>query len=208
MVSSSVLDSADTTNRMVAVMTGRAHSIHDDIERILLTSDQIARRIRELAGEIAASYPHPDQRLTLVTVLSGSIIFLADLIRHLPIRMKIGLVTVSSYKGKTTVGEPPRLLRDLDVNIANEDVLVIDDILDTGRTLRLVTRELRNMKPASLRTCVLLRKTAKAPKDVQADFIGFDIEDAFVVGYGLDYNDHYRNYPDIGVLRAEFYEAG
>ncbi len=179
--------------------------MRDDISRIMITRERIADRVREVAEEIARTYPDSDRGLTLVTILSGSIIFLADLIRHLPIRMKIGLVAVSSYRGATTTGTPPKMLKDLDLDIHNEDVLVIDDILDTGRTLRLVTQELLALKPASLRTCVLLRKTAKAPDDVQADFVGFDIEDAFVVGYGLDYNDHYRNYPHIGVLRSELY---
>jgi len=178
----------------------------NDIDRILINSDQIARRVQELAEEISATYPNPQKGFTLVTILSGSIIFLADLIRYLPIRMKIGLITVSSYKGATTIGEEPKVLKDLDMTIEGEDVLIIDDILDTGRTLRLVTKELRTLKPASLRTCVLLRKTARAPDDVVADFVGFDIEDAFVVGYGLDYNDHYRNYPLIGVLKPDLYK--
>lgn len=179
----------------------------DDIGRILITREQIAQRVEEMAAEIDATYPNSQPGLTLVTILSGSIIFLADLIRCLPIRMKIGLVTVSSYRGATTTGQPPRILKDLDLEIRGEHVLVIDDILDTGRTLRLVTAELQALQPASLRTCVLLRKPSKAPPDVHVDFLGFDIEDVFVVGYGLDYNGQYRNYPHIGVLRPELYHS-
>ncbi len=97
------------------------------------------------------------------------------------------------------------MLQDLNVEIRDRHVLVVDDILDTGTTLRMVVGELRRRGPKSIRVCVLLRKTSKAPKDLKADFVGFDIEDVFVVGYGLDYNDHYRNWPDIGVLRPELY---
>jgi hypoxanthine phosphoribosyltransferase len=119
--------------------------------------------------------------------------------------MKIGLLTVSSYRGATTTPGKARLVQDVDLDIKNRHVLVVDDILDTGNTLRVVMGLLKKREPASLRMCVLLRKTAKAPKDLSADFVGFDIEDVFVVGYGLDYNDHYRNWPDIGVLRPELY---
>jgi hypoxanthine phosphoribosyltransferase len=176
-----------------------------DLARIVITESQLANRVRELADEVAAAYPDLDRGLTLVTVLSGSIIFLADLIRHLPMKMKIGLMTVSSYRGATTESRGPRVLADLRGDVAGRHVLVVDDILDTGNTLRVVQGRLAAQGPASLKTVVLLRKPAKAPKDVLTDFIGFDIEDEFVVGYGLDYNDHYRNLPYIAVLKSEFY---
>jgi hypoxanthine phosphoribosyltransferase len=176
-----------------------------DIDRILITRQQIADRVKQLAADVAGTYREDQQGLILVSILSGAIIFLADLIRHLPMKMKIGLITVSSYSGKTTVSRGPKILHDLNLDITNRHVLVVDDILDTGKTLRLVLAELADRKPASLRTCVLLRKPDKAPPDVPAHFVGFDIEDVFVVGYGLDYNDHYRNYPHIGVLRPELY---
>ncbi|MCG3136321.1 MAG: Hypoxanthine phosphoribosyltransferase [Phycisphaerae bacterium] len=176
-----------------------------DIDRILFSREQIAARVHQLASEIAATFTDTTSGVTLVTILSGSIIFLADLIRNLPIRMKIGLVTVSSYKGATTTGTTPRLLKDLDLDIRGDHVLLIDDILDTGRTLRLVQNELQALQPASIHTGVLLRKST-APADIHVDFVGFDVEDVFVVGYGLDYNDHYRNYPHIGVLRRELYQ--
>ena len=176
-----------------------------DINRILITRQQIADRVKQLAADVAGTYHDNQEGLVLVSILSGAIIFLADLIRQLPMKMKIGLITVSSYAGKTTVSKGPKILRDLNLDITNRHVLVVDDILDTGKTLRLVLAELDDRKPASLRTCVLLRKPDKAPPDVPAHFVGFDIEDVFVVGYGLDYNDHYRNYPHIGVLRPELY---
>jgi len=143
--------------------------------------------------------------ITLVMILSGSIIFVADLMRHLPIRMKLGLITVSSYAGATTESHGAEVLNGLNVDVFDRHVLLIDDILDTGGTLRLVRAKLDQHQPKSIRTCVLLRKPSKAPPDVPADFVGFDIEDVFVVGYGLDFDDHYRNIPDIGVLRREIY---
>jgi len=176
-----------------------------DIARILIPQDEIARRVHQLAGEIARTYHDQDGALTLVAILSGSLIFLSDLIRCLPIRMKIGLITVSSYAGPTTAGQRAKVIGDLPADVRGRHVLVVDDILDTGNTLRMVCHRLRERQPASLRTCVLLRKPSKAPPDVRADFVGFDVEDVFVVGYGLDYNDHYRNYPHIGVLRPELY---
>lgn len=175
-----------------------------DIERILIPRDVIATRVREMASEIARTYANTLGGIVIVPVLAGSIIFLADLIRWLPFKMRIALMTVSSYRDKT-VGQPPRLLQDVSIDLRDRHVLVVDDILDTGNTLRLVMGQLAARQPASLRMAVLLRKTAKAPRDVKADFIGFDIEDVFVVGYGLDFKDLYRNWPDIGVLRPELY---
>lgn len=175
-----------------------------DVDRILIPRERIAERVRELADEIGRTYAADmNGGLTLVTILSGSLIFLADLIRCLPLRMKIGLITVSSYKG-TTAGKVS-ILQQLNTNVTGRHVLLIDDILDTGGTLRLVRDQLSTAGPRSIRTCVLLRKPSKAPADVPADFVGFDIEDVFVVGYGLDFNDHYRNLPDIAVLKPEVY---
>ena len=175
-----------------------------DLERVLIPRRKIARRVRELAREIAAAYEADGPGdLTIVGVLSGSLIFLADLIRELPLRMKIGLVTVSSYRGATTAPGEARIELDVKVEVGGRDVLVVDDILDTGVTLRLVQERVLAHGPRSLRTCVLLRKPGKAPPDVAVEFVGFDIADEFVVGYGLDYDDYYRNLPDIGVLRPE-----
>jgi len=180
--------------------------MEQDLARIIISRDTIQRRVRELAGEIVGAYGSDSQGLVIVPVLAGSLIFVADLIRCLPFKMSIGLVTISRYRGATTEGGEPRVLQDLSVDILDRHVLVVDDILDTGKTLRMVSRQLHERQPASLRICTLLRKPSKAPKDLVADFVGFDIEDVFVVGYGLDYDDHYRNWPDIGVLRPELYQ--
>ncbi|MCK6457364.1 MAG: hypoxanthine phosphoribosyltransferase [Phycisphaerae bacterium] len=176
-----------------------------DIDRVLISREQIAQRVRGLADEIAAVYADDAAGLVIVPILAGSLIFCADLIRCLPFKMRIALMTISSYRDKTTVGATPQVVHDLTADIRGRHVLVVDDILDTGNTLGLVMRDLARRQPASLRMCVLLRKKGKAPPSLKADFVGFDIEDVFVVGYGLDYDNHYRNAPDIGVLRPELY---
>lgn len=174
-----------------------------DIARILLTHDQIQARVREMAAEIARTYDRLDAGLTIVPVLSGSIIFVSDLIRELPLKMKIGLMQISSYPGAATESQGPQMRMEVTGPIAGRHVLIVDDILDSGNTLRYVREQIAGREPASVRAAVLLRKPGKAPPDVRAEFVGFDIEDAFVVGYGLDFDDHYRNYPHIGVLRSE-----
>lgn len=178
--------------------------MEQDIDRILWRKEQIHARVRELAGQIAATYDGlPEPGLTLVPVLSGSIIFVADLIRELPLKMKIALVQVSAYPGRSVTAQTPRTLIELTGDIHGHHVLIVDDILDSGRTLARVQEQVRARNPASLRTAVLLRKRSRAPRDFPVDFVGFDVDDLFVVGYGLDFADHYRNYPHIGVLRRE-----
>jgi hypoxanthine phosphoribosyltransferase len=182
-------------------------AVERDIERILIGEAALDARVGELAREIEHTYADAPEGLTLVTVLAGSMIFAADLMRHLPFQTRIGLVAVSSYAGGTTISRGPAVQASLLPELAGRDVLIVDDILDTGATLRLVQDDVRRMGPRSLRTVVLLRKVVKASADVVADFVGFEIEDAFVVGYGLDYNGWYRNLPYIAVLRPEAYRV-
>lgn len=174
-----------------------------DIARILFSDAQIRGRVREMGREISAAYQDCERGLTFVPVLSGAMIFVADLIRELPVKMKIALVQLSTYPGKSMTPSEPKTIMDVTGDVRGRDVLLIDDILDSGRTLRRVQGMLREHGAASVRTAVLLRKPGKAPPDIQVDFVGFDIDDLFVVGYGLDFGDHYRNFPHIGVLRAE-----
>jgi len=181
--------------------------MHRDVERIVISQQQLTDRVPVLANEIAADYPDCAEGVTLVAVLSGSIIFLADLIRHLPMKMRIDLLTVSSYIGQTTRSTDAKLHTDRPLNVRGRDVLIVDDILDSGKTLRVVQAGIRKAEAKSTRTVVLLRKPDKAPPDVTADYVGFDIEDLFVVGYGLDYDNWYRNLPYIAVLRPELYGA-
>lgn len=177
--------------------------MHQDIDRVLYTNDRILARVRELAREIAATYDGQERGLTIVPVLSGSIIFVADLIRELPLKMKIALVQISAYPGNAVTAQEPKTVMKLTGDVSGRHVLILDDILDSGRTLRRVTQMVREYSPATVRTGVLLRKPSKAPPDVTVEFVGFDIADEFVVGYGLDFDDLYRNYPHIGVLRPE-----
>jgi hypoxanthine phosphoribosyltransferase len=179
--------------------------MRNDIARVLITEEALKDRVSALAAQIAKVYPNPQEGITIVTVLAGAIIFLGDLIRQLPIKMKIALVSVSSYPGKTTGSKGARLTSAALPDLAGRDVLIVDDILDSGGTMRLVQAEVRRAEPRSLRTAVLLRKPDKAPSDIPVDFVGFDVEDAFVVGYGLDYGGLYRNLPYVAVLRPELY---
>jgi hypoxanthine phosphoribosyltransferase len=177
-----------------------------DIDRILIPRGRIAERVKDMAQQIGELYADSEQGLVIVCILSGAIIFVADLIRQLPMKMRIALVTVSSYPGKTTESQGAALIGPLRIDVAGRDVLMVDDILDSGQTLRAVRTELARQQPASVRTCVLLRKAGVAPDDVQADIVGFDIENVFVVGYGLDYDGLYRNLPDIAVLKSHLYD--
>lgn len=177
--------------------------MQSDIARVLISRRQIARRVEELAEQIAAGYQLAGDGIIIVPILAGALIFTSDLIRHLPLKAQIGMLQASSYTG--TAGHTPRILCGPGQQVRGRHVLIVDDILDSGRTLQAVVADLSQYQPASLRSCVLLRKPGKAAPGVQADFVGFDIEDVFVVGYGLDFNGYYRNWPEIAVLRPELY---
>ncbi len=177
--------------------------MHDDVARVIISEEALRTRVAELAWEIEAAYDTRDAGITAVAVLTGSVVFLSDLIRHLPFRLEIGYIAVSSYTGAaTTPGEITLGAISLP-DVRDRHVLIVDDILDTGGTLRLVQQMLSDRQPASLRTAVVLRKPDKAPPDVPVDFVGFDIDDVFVVGYGLDFDGPYRNLPYIAELKAE-----
>ena len=168
---------------------------------VLITADQIERRVGELAAQIAPLYR--GEPLTIVGILTGSLMFLADLVRRLDGPLRIGLIQASSYggtqSGTLTVG------REIQGDVRGRHVLLLDDILDTGQTLRHLVEHMRQLEPRSLRVAVLLRKQGKQRVEVSADFVGFEIPDEFVVGYGLDYNDEYRYLPHVAVLPREMY---
>lgn len=177
--------------------------MESDLSQVLFTAEEIRARVKQLAGEITAAYAEADSSLTLLPVLAGSMIFTADLIRELPVKMKIALVQLSAYPGKATTAGETQIRMDITGEIAGRHVLIVDDILDSGNTIRRVRQLVEERQPASVRTVVLLRKPGKAPPDVGVDFVGFDVADRFVVGYGLDFDDLYRNLSCIGVLRPE-----
>ena len=166
---------------------------------VMLTADEIQARVRSLADEILAGYA-PDEDLHLVAVLKGAFLFLGDLIRAMSRSVSVDFIAVSSYgKGTTSSGEV-RLIKDLDSGLEGRNVIIVEDIVDTGLTLSYLQEILRARSPKTLRTACLLSKPSRRMVDVHVDYIGFTIEDRFVVGYGLDFAEKYRNLPYIGVL--------
>lgn len=181
-----------------------------DIDRVLISQERIAQRVRELARQITADHPTAATgggEITIVTVLTGAMIFCADLIRHIPIAMRIGLLAVSSYPGKSLRTQGSQLLGQQLGDLSGRHVLLVDDILDSGGTVRMVQSMLLESGAARVRSCVLLRKDRPAVRDVHVDYVGFEIPDEFVVGNGLDFNNYYRNLPDIVTLKAEAIEG-
>ncbi len=188
--------------------------MQQDIEKVLIARDAIAARLDTLAAEMIDDHADQDGRareLTLVPILTGSVIFLADLIRRLPVRMQIRVMSITSYPGESTTSRGASVeaaLTRIPDSLAGRHVILIDDILDTGNTLKLAAELLQAKQPDSLRTCVLLRKRRPEPPVVEADYVAFEVPDEFVVGYGLDYDDYYRNLPDIAVLKPEVFASG
>jgi hypoxanthine phosphoribosyltransferase len=177
--------------------------------RVLITKSEIARRVQALAEEILRTYGCDEsQELTIVAIMTGSLFFLADLVRAMECPMRIGIMMVSNYPGPATEACGVRVLYDLKDDVAGKDVLVLDDILDTGQTLSAVVSRLKTRGARTVRTCVLLDKILPGEKLVTPDFVGFRIPNAFVVGYGLDYDNLYRNYPEIAVLEPGAGDAG
>ena len=171
---------------------------------MLITQGQIARRVKELSAEIESDFT--GREMVVVSLLNGTIMFLADLIRHLSLPLRLDFIGVSSYGAGTTSGELV-FTKELRLDVKGRDVLLVDDILDTGRTMTRVLGKLRQLKPRRIRTCVLLDKPERRVEKVRADYIGFQIPDLFVIGYGLDYAERYRNLPFVGVLKPEMYRA-
>ncbi len=177
---------------------------HDDIKEVLLTQRQIADKVAQLGAALAADYA--GKRPLMLCVLKGSSIFYADLLRAMDIDVQMDFIAVSSYgRGTGTSGEV-RLVKDLDESIEGRHVVVVEDILDTGLTLKYLTEMLRSRGPASLKICTLLDKPERRRAVIEADYTGFTIPNAFVVGYGLDYAEDYRNLPYVGILKESVYE--
>jgi hypoxanthine phosphoribosyltransferase len=172
-----------------------------DIDHILIARGAISDRVRELGQAITNHLDEveTDQEIVLVAVMTGSIIFVADLMRHLPMKIRIQLMTASSYIGKSTTSNNDPTLGELP-DVEGRHVLLVDDILDSGKTLTRIRSELQSLQPKSIQSCVLLRKKLPSAMEVPCEYVGFEIEDEFVVGYGLDYDGYYRNFPDIGVI--------
>ena len=172
-----------------------------DLERVLFDEPAINRRLDELAEQISNDYR--DRDLTVIAVLNGSMMFMADLLRRIPLPLKLDCLSVASYHGKTQgIGEV--IFKQVALpDVIDRDILILDDILDSGHTLAAIREKLETAKPRSIRVCVLLSKKKKRAQQIVADYLGFEIEDEFVVGFGLDFMEGYRNLPCIGVLRKE-----
>jgi hypoxanthine phosphoribosyltransferase len=180
--------------------------MYGDVAQVLITEEQIRDKVRDLGRQISADYASTS--VTLVSVLKGSLPFMADLMRQIEIPLQIDLMEVSSYGGATTeTSGLVRILKDLSSSIEGKDVLIVEDIIDTGLTLNYLLRYLRGKNPRSLRICALLDKPTRRLVEIPIDYLGFTIPDEFVVGYGLDFSEFYRNLPFIGVLRRELYET-
>jgi hypoxanthine phosphoribosyltransferase len=186
-----------------------AHELYpDDIKSVLVSEERIQARTTELAADVARDYAGTlnGQDLLLVTVLKGAVMFVSDLARAIPLPTQLEFMAVSSYGSSTSSSGVVRILKDLDRDIANRDVLIVEDIVDSGLTLSWLLRNLATRQPKSLRVCTLLRKPDAVRADVDIAYIGFDIPNEFVVGYGLDYAERYRDLPYIGTLQPRVYE--
>jgi hypoxanthine phosphoribosyltransferase len=182
------------------------HSMRDDLDEILLTEEQIQRQLDKLALEIQSDYAEKD--LTLVAILTGSVMFIADLLRRLPMQLRLDYIGVSSYRGETRSTGELIVTKALKLDVRDRDVLVVDDILDTGLTLVKVRGMIQELQPRSLKFCAFLEKDIPHRENFQADYVAFRIPNKFVVGYGLDYRERCRNLPFVGTLKPEAISAG
>jgi len=179
-------------------------TMHDDIAQVLFSEKEIQARIHELGRQISADYQGED--LLLVCVLKGAVTFLADLMRAITIPHAVDFMAISSYGASTESSGVVRILKDLDTNISGRSVLIVEDIIDTGRTLNYITQNLKTRNPKSVRICTLLSKPSRRELQIHLDYVGFEIPNKFVIGYGLDFAEIYRSLPYIGVLKKEKYD--
>ncbi len=177
--------------------------LEDDVAEILVTEEELKAKVAELGQAISADYRGKNP--LLIAILKGAVVFLTDLMRHITIPHEIDFIAVSSYGAATESSGIVRLVMDLETNIEGRHVLLVEDIVDTGLTLNYIIENLKTRRPASIKTCVLLNKAERRQVDVPLDYVGFDIPNKFVVGYGLDYGEKYRNLPFVGVLKPELY---
>ena len=180
-------------------------NMKEDVLRVLLSEDEIREKVRELGGKITADYKNSN--LMLVTVLKGAVVFLADLMRQIDVPAEIDFMVVSSYGSGVKSSGVVKIVKDLDVPLAGKDILIVEDILDSGLTLSYIKELLESRGPRSIRIATLLDKPSRRKVDLQADYIGFSVPDEFVIGYGLDYDEKYRNLPYIGILKPKVYSV-
>ena len=179
--------------------------MHKDVERILYTEEELRDRVKALGGQITADYA--GRAPLLISVLRGSYIFMADLTRSIDLDVMVDFMAVSSYGAGTVSSGQVEIKKDLSDSIEGKDLIIVEDILDSGNTLYYLLDVLRARKPASIRICTLMDKPERRTKPIKADYVGFTIPDAFIVGYGLDYAEKYRNLPYVGVLKPSVYSG-
>ena len=178
--------------------------MQDKIEKVLITETQIQQKVKELGEAITRDYK--GKNLVVIGVLKGAVLFMSDLVRNVKLPLTIDFIAVSSYGSSTQTSGVVRILKDLDRNIENMDVLIVEDIIDSGLTLSYLYENLKSRRPKSISICTLLDKPERRKAEVKVDYIGFIIEDEFVVGYGLDFSEKYRNLSEICVLKQEEYD--
>lgn len=184
-------------------MSKFSENMQDDVLRVLLSTEQIQEKVAELGRAITEEYR--GKNLLLVTVLKGAVVFLADLMRQIEVPAEIDFMVVSSYGSGVKSSGVVKIVKDLDVSLKGRDILIVEDILDSGMTLSYLKGILHDREPNSIRIVTLLDKPARRKADIKADYVGFEVPDDFVIGYGLDYDEKYRNLPYIGVLKPEVY---
>jgi hypoxanthine phosphoribosyltransferase len=178
----------------------------DDIESVLISEDQVQTKVAELAAVVSKDYE--GRKILLVGVLKGAFILMGDLARHLTVDHEVDFMAVSSYGSATQTSGVVRILKDLDRDIQGRDVLIVEDIVDSGLTLNYLLKNLRSRRPATVEVCALLYKPEQLKADIEIKYKGFDIPSVFVVGYGLDYAERYRSLPFVGTLKPEVYRTG
>lgn len=180
-----------------------ANEMIKDIQEVLYSEETIAAMVKRVGAEITRDYA--DKNLLLVSVLKGSVAFMADLMRAIEIPARIDFMSVSSYGSGTKTSGVVKIVKDLDINLEGYDIVIVEDILDSGKTLHYLVNMLKNRNPSSIEVCTLFDKPERREVDVYAKYRGCEIPDAFIVGYGLDYDEKYRNLPYVGILKPEVY---
>lgn len=179
-------------------------AVHEDIDRVLFTEEDLRARVAEMGRQVTAD--HQGESLLVVSVLRGAAIFMADLVREIDLPLEMDYMAISSYGNGVKSSGIVRILKDLTSSVEGRHVLIAEDILDSGLTLKYLIRNLESRNPASIEVATLLRKKTKAQADIDCRYVGFECPDEFIVGYGMDYAERYRNLPYIGVLKPEVYE--
>lgn len=179
--------------------------MHKDVESILYSESSLAEKAKALGAEITRDYA--GKKLVIVGVMKGANIFVADLIRHIDLEIILDFIVVSSYGHSTETTGVIRLVKDLDENIDSEHVLIVEDIVDSGLTLDYLVNNFKTRRPKSIKICTLLNKVERRKVDLKVDYIGFQVPDEFIVGYGIDYAEKYRNLPYVGILKRSVYES-